>query len=152
VKAYIVMISVMFLIGCSGMENNYHKQGNEFKNWRVKYSPHPFSPSVERDYNETCPALKDNPDKPDLEKCVPDIKQDGTYEFQMAKEGGYIGGLAGPVIQAAGFVGGMYVLGSSLRPAQTSNNQSNSSNQTSNNNAQFYDNIPPSGGHALIKK
>lgn len=94
------IMAVLLLSGCSGMENVYHKEGDHFKNWRVKYSPHPFSPSVERDYNETCPPLANNPKRPDLENCTPDSKPDGSIGYEMAKEPSYLSGFGGSVLQA----------------------------------------------------
>lgn len=111
----------MFVVlgGCSSMDNLYHKEGDHFKNWRVKSNPHAFSPSLVEHYREVCPALPTNPNKPDLENCIPETTADGREHYEFAAEGGYAGGFGQSAIQAAGFVGGMYVLGSSLRPAQT---------------------------------
>lgn len=124
-KSVYSALSVLVLMGgCASQDNLWHKQGDHFQNWRVKSRPHAVSPSVVSHVRELCPPLATDPTKPDLDNCHEELTPEGHTHHEFASEGGYAGGLGPATIQAAGFVGGMYVLGSSLRPAQTNVNQS----------------------------
>jgi hypothetical protein len=155
-------IAVMLLLpACSGMDNIYHKEGDHFKNWRVKYSPHPFSPSVERDYNETCPPMLSDDTKPDLANCIPDNKLDGSVGYDMAKEPGYAGGMGGAVLNSAAmaFAGHQIGRGLGKSGSETSVNQQgggavSSSKSGANSNATNTNkqNIVDGPGHNVIIK
>ena len=111
------------LAACSGMDNIYHKEGDHFVNWRVKYNPHAAAPSKIRDQNEICPQLATDPSKPDLENCKVIPNADGTEHYETASEGGYAGGLGPAVVHAAGFVGGMAILGNGIAQSGSTVNQ-----------------------------
>jgi hypothetical protein len=109
-------------------------------------------PAVKDTIYQTCPFQNWDP-KTDalvkLEECVNEHTHNNgmTYTTRTHDSNGPILSNAVPAaIIAGGIVGGAAV----LRPSRTSVNATGGT-QNNENNAAFFDNIPPRGGHALVK-
>ncbi len=158
-RSIAIAVMLMALVGCQSTQNSWHVERDVIKNTRVERYPAMFTAGYTKTLHQACPlaARLDNKmtegfDKLKFSECLTMFKMvDGTEidHWDQAFEPGTLNGMGGSIIQAGAILGGAAILANGYKQGGSRLNTNTS--MTSNNNAAFYDNIPPSGGHAVGK-
>lgn len=150
-----IVLGLIVLTGCQSTQNSWHIEGDAIKNTRVERYPAMFTAPYTKTFHQNCPAsartdasMVEGFDKLRTEKCVTmkvEINGKEHDHWDQAFEAGTLNGMAGSLIQAGAILGGAHILANGYR-AGASRLTTNTSN-----NSSFFDNVPPNGGHAVVK-
>jgi hypothetical protein len=154
-KAAIIGMMLIGLVGCQSVQNSWHMEVDVIKNTKIKRNPGMITSPYTEVLHQECPTsaridatMYEGYDKLKFSECVTmkrEINGVMSDHWDQAFEPGTLNGVGGAVLNAAAIGAAGHMIGKGLRGS------GGVQNNTNTNNAAFYDGIPPKGGHALVK-